>query len=695
MYRHLIFNRILQFVFLILTSSSVVASDEAITEQSYLQEFPVVLSASRLAQPISETPNAMTVIDQPMIKASGFRTVPELMRLVPGMYVGFADANRPVVSFHGATDEYSRRMQILIDGRSVYLPPFGGVSWADLPIQIEDIERIEVVRGPSSASHGTNSFYGVINIITREAFSQHGGSVSVTRGDATDVSARFGRAGTEFDYRVSLGYRSDLGLDNTVLNDHNSTRLINFRSNYHPNGADSFDVQLGSSNGVYGLGVINRLPEAFRETTAKTDFQQLSWLHSWSANNESKLTYSHNEHRSLDPYLCIDALTCRGLNPPIPAAQGYTQQRVASMRNVLELQNTQQLGDSNRLVWGGVMSRDYADFPLFLGRPYTINPWQVFLHDEWRVSQSAVLNIGTMFEDNGMGYKDNSPRASLNYHITPQHTVRFGVSTATRSPVMAEAYMDANNTVLGGVYVPPLTPLTPEKILSKEIGYMGEFKSLGVTVDARAYIDQVTDMIFWDKYPMVTPADSFKNMISAEYKGLESTLKYHWDEGRSFVSANYAYQEASASFGNYPTQYFSTMSPSPVKPATFPTFGDFVRTLYQSEFMDLFPQIVPTHSASLLLSERLPDDWQFSAGYYYRGAVRVINVSTDVTPETKMQRLDLRIAKTIKFDRGNSAEVALVVQNATRDNYTKYGTINPTANVLFPRRGWLTATLNF
>jgi len=228
----------------------------------YFQEFPVVLTASRLSQPLSEAPSAMTVIDREMIKASGFRSVPELMRLVPGMYVGYADANRPVVSFHGATDEFSRRMQILIDGRSAYLPPFGGVNWADLPLQIEDIERIEVVRGPSSASHGTNSFYGVINVITRDALSQVGGSVSVTGGDASDVSARFGKAGEQFDYRLSVGYRSDQGIDNAILNDHNRTRLFNFRGNYHPNATDSLDVQLGASDGVYGLGVAGRPEDA-------------------------------------------------------------------------------------------------------------------------------------------------------------------------------------------------------------------------------------------------------------------------------------------------------------------------------------------------------------------------------------------------------------------------------------------------
>ena len=128
-------------------------------EDYYLKEMPVVLTASRLSQPLSEAPSAMTVIDREMIKASGFRTVPELMQLVPGMYVGYVDGNTPVLSLHNSTDQYSRQMQVLIDGRSVYMPPYGGVNWADLPLLIDDIERIEVVRGPSSASHGTVNLF--------------------------------------------------------------------------------------------------------------------------------------------------------------------------------------------------------------------------------------------------------------------------------------------------------------------------------------------------------------------------------------------------------------------------------------------------------------------------------------------------------------------------------------------------------
>src|SRR5664279_1746538 len=127
----------------ILASNEAYAGDDAPSEQAYLQDLPVVLSASRLSQPLSEAPNAVTVIDRQMIVASGFRTIADLFRLVPGMYVGNSGANTQIVSLNGITDQYSRRMQVLVDGRSIYLPPMGGVNWQDIPLLINDIERIE------------------------------------------------------------------------------------------------------------------------------------------------------------------------------------------------------------------------------------------------------------------------------------------------------------------------------------------------------------------------------------------------------------------------------------------------------------------------------------------------------------------------------------------------------------------------
>lgn len=650
----------------------------------FTQDLPLVLTASRLSQPVSESPSAVTVIDRKMIVASGFRTVPELMRLVPGMYVGFADANRPVVSLHGSSDEFARRMQVLIDGRSAYLPPFGGVNWADLPLLTEDIERIEVVRGPSSASHGSNSFYGVINIISRDAADQTGTSISGTLGHATDASLRFGSATGHFNYRVSLGHRSDEGLDNTVLNDRNATQVFNFRGNYHPSATDSLDLQWGSSDGAYGLGIEGRPEDAFRTTTAQSDFQQLSWLHLWSGGDESRLTLSRASRRSRDPYICIDSEVCQNKVIGKTVAQGFTTRPVASQRNDLELQNTVQLGANNRLVWGADVRSDYADFPLLFARPYTVNSWQLFVHDEWRVREAAVFNVGAMLEDDGMGNRSTSPRASLNYHFSPAHTLRLGVSTATRSPVMSEAFIAADNTIWGGAYVPPVIPLTPERVVSREIGYIGELRDRGLSIEGRLYAESVRNLIWWDKCAGLPPcADGFGNLLAAEYRGLEVTAKWRWDEGRSFLIANYARQQASASLDAIPTRYFD------------PVIGEAARAFYSDEYLAQFPESVPTNSGSLLLSLALADSWRFSTGYYFRDKVRILDVSTDVTPEYSMHRWDCRLAKTFKFGQGNSAEVAVVVQNLSKDDYTKYGTVNRVAEVPFTRRAWLTAAVHF
>jgi iron complex outermembrane receptor protein len=663
-------------------------------EDYYFQEMPIVLTASRLAQPLSESPSEMTIIDREMIKASGFRTVPDLMNLVPGMYVGYADANNPIVSLHGSMDGFSRRMQVLIDGRSIYLPPSGTVNWADLPLMIEDIERIEVVRGPSSASHGSNSFFGVINILTRESGGAELNSASLTAGYAADASARLNKSGDKFDYRVSAGYRSDAGIENGTLNDHSSTRVANFRGNYHPYYSDNLDFQIGGSSGIYGNGLVGSNHYVFHDTTSMGQFAQISWSHVWTASDETKLSYYEISHSSMDPYLCATS-TCIGSHPTPPE---HVRQDVYSQRNELELQNTNQLGDNNRLVWGGAMRRDYADYPLYLGLPITQHPWQAFVHDEWHITQAAMINIGSMLDDDGMGNRSNSPRAAFNYHLTPQHTVRFGISTATRSPSMGEANVNAQNPALGGAYIPPLMPLTPEKVMSKEIGYLGEFRSIGLTIDSRVYLDQVNDIISWDKFagfpaglPNNFPPDSFKNLVSVDYSGFETTVKYSWNEGHSFLSSNYAYQSVDSRLGSYPTLYFNSAANSLLAQLNYPT----IPRLYAQYVPELYNQSAPRHSGSFLLSQQLAENWQFSAGLYFREGVRVLNVAPDVTPENSMVRLDFRIAKSCKIYAGHSAELALVVQNATQNAYTKYGTLNEVANVLYSRRSWLTGTFNF
>lgn len=630
------------------------------TEQDYLQEFPIVLSASRLAQPISEAPSAMTVINRDMIMASGFRSIADLFRLVPGMYVGSVDGHTPIVAYHGATDQYSRRMQVLVDGRSVYLPPFSSVDWEDIPLHIADIERIEVIRGPAAASHGANSLQGVINIITRDAASVNGGNISVSKGDdgVSDVSAHLGNTGDDLDYRITLGYRADNGFDSVALNDSNATRLANLRANYRPNSTDSLDLQLGHKEGVKGMGITGRVTDPFRDARASSDFQQLTWLHAQPQGDELRLHYYHVRRNSTD---------IGGMLKPA--------ENTVVDRHEIELQHTTQLGASNRLVWGGGMRYDSVDSPVNLTIPQTLHQSRLFAHDEWRMTQSALLNVGAMLENDGMGHRNTSPRVSLNYHLTPEHTLRAGASVAYRNPAIME------EKGLSPVTPPPqwfmsMGGVRPEKMLSKEIGYLGEFSETGLTVDVRAYSDRVSDIIFIDPLTLVNGGRpySFRNLLSASYRGMEGTVKYRWRE-RSNLIFNYARQHASCSVTGTLTQ---------------PLFLNLLQTSYA----DVCTLTVPLNSGSILLDQQIMHDVRFSAGYYYQEQMQVLDAQQT---QPVQRRLDLRMAKTFGLPKKpGGGELALVLQNIFRDDYTEYSAVPQTNNVItFNKRAYLTATFNF
>lgn len=674
---------------ILLASNEIAAADDALSEQAYLQDLPVVLSASRLSQTLSEAPNAVTVIDRQMIRASGFRTITDLFRLVPGMYVGNAGANMPIVSLNGVTDQYSRRMQVLVDGRSVYLPPLGGVDWLDLPLLINDIERIEVVRGPAAASHGSNSFYGVINIITRDAASVKAKTITANKGEmgVSDVSAHLGKAGEDFDYRLSFGYRSDDGDNPKILNDTSANHLLNLRTSFRPDIENSIEFQFGLNDGVYGLGTAGRPEDAFRNAVTNNDFQQLGWIHDWSNRDESKLTYNRTHRDYTDPYKCIDIPTCKASLSLL----GFGQDVAKIQRQDLELQNTTQLGTSNRAVWGGGIRYDYVDQPLVFKTPVTLHQSRIFAHDEWRVTESTLVNAGGMYEDDGAGHKNTSPRISLNYHVLPQHTLRASVSSATRNPMMAEMYMNtAHGAYWTNAYAPPAKDLRPEKILSKEIGYVGQFGAF--SVDGRVYYDKVRDMIMLDAYVTGDPfnrTDSFKNLFDATFKGLDVSAKYHWDEGA--VTVNYSHQLTSCAFSSYPTQYFN---PTPVSATS--TFGQYLAQAYQTDYLNLCSQSVPLNSGSMLLSQQLSEVLQFSIGYYLRSQVRVTDVASGYPPESQMRRVDMRIANSFgQKEKPGGGEIAVVLQNAFQDNYTGYGNVTQRVNLLFKRRAYFTATINF
>jgi outer membrane receptor protein involved in Fe transport len=138
----------------------------------------VVSTVSRTPSTVGKSPAAVFVITNEMIRRSGAQSIPEVLRMAPGVSVAKINANTWAVSIRGFNSQYSNKLLVQIDGRSVYTPFFNGVIWGAQDVLLEDVERIEVIRGPGGAIWGANAVNGIINIITKSAGDTHGGRLA-------------------------------------------------------------------------------------------------------------------------------------------------------------------------------------------------------------------------------------------------------------------------------------------------------------------------------------------------------------------------------------------------------------------------------------------------------------------------------------------------------------------------------------
>ena len=162
-------------VSVLLASSTLLQTVHAQDEFDLFDEdVPIVLSASRLIQPLSSSPASITVIDAEMIRLSGARTIVDILRLVPGFQIGRLVNGNPIATYNGISERYNPRLQLIVDGRPTYVPLYGGIPWSELPIALTDINRVEVTRAPNAATFGPNSFTAVVSIITRAPAARSG-----------------------------------------------------------------------------------------------------------------------------------------------------------------------------------------------------------------------------------------------------------------------------------------------------------------------------------------------------------------------------------------------------------------------------------------------------------------------------------------------------------------------------------------
>ena len=164
-----------------------------------------ITSASRRHETAEDVPAAVYVITQDDIRRSGMTSVPDLLRLVPGVQVGQINSNKWAISIRGFSGLYSNKLLVLVDGRTIYNPLFASVMWDTEDVMLEDVERIEIIRGPGAAVWGSTAVNGVINILTKSSTATRGllvrgGAGTVDRGN---LGLRYGgAAGAAGAYRV-------------------------------------------------------------------------------------------------------------------------------------------------------------------------------------------------------------------------------------------------------------------------------------------------------------------------------------------------------------------------------------------------------------------------------------------------------------------------------------------------------------
>ena len=200
------------------------SADEAYPKRELLffEDIPTVISAAKREQPITESPSSISVITAEDIRRSGATTIADLLRRIPGLDVMRITPSDAQISARGFNESNNNEMLLLIDGRSAYVDFFGVVVWDNLPIVMEEIERIEIIRGPGSALYGANAFSGVINIITKTPEQAKGTTVAATIGEFDTYTGTVMNANVfdKWSYKAVASWNEQASFDDRDKNDH-------------------------------------------------------------------------------------------------------------------------------------------------------------------------------------------------------------------------------------------------------------------------------------------------------------------------------------------------------------------------------------------------------------------------------------------------------------------------------------------
>lgn len=648
-----------------------VLSDEF--EEDFFSELPVITSASRLTQSVLSSPSAVTVIDSAMIRASGFVDVADIFRLVPGFQVAHADGGTHAVINHGDGWEYPNRMQLLIDGRSTYTNAISAIDWNTLGIQIEDIERIEVVRGPAASAYGANSFAGAINVITKAPELDNEWELGARYGNEGERRLLLRHSGEykKLNYRLSAATRDHDGYDNYL--DSRDFHDVALTGRYQHNASNNFFTHFSATSGEAGMTPIDPgNPTSFYDRSRDTDAisAHFRWDHLISDSQEIKLNFYHNFREEDD--MTGSFPLWQVLESSVAEIEFYNNnvenvgspfQRVEagertykSHRSDLELQYSEILDSGLQYVVGFGGRYDTMESESFFPDKDSVSntSFRAFGNVQVPLGDKFTANAGGFYEINRTDEPHFSPRLSLTWHIKETQSIRIGYSKAYRIPSLLEENLDLTiysetGVPLDAVYLGD-NGIEAERVTALDIGYVGRMQNFPLSWEVRAYKEEYDNIIdfYNDEDPGVDDLSGdltrLGNVTQSQMYGFEGSILYR-PQKDSFIRFHF-------NRGHETGTYIKEINEPD------PPFTD-IESLHSG---------APRKSYGILAAKTV-DNWQFNVGLYHVGTMQWFDRGDKVDSYT---RVDASIIKRVPLAGKQELVFTLGGQNIGNEKYSEF-----------------------
>jgi len=488
------------------------------------EEVPIVISAAKREQPITESPSSISVITAEDIRRSGATTIADLLRRVPGLDVLRITPSDANISARGFNESNNNQMLLLIDGRSAYVDFFGIVVWDDLPIVLEEIDRIEIIRGPGSALYGANAFSGVINIITKTPEKAQGTTLSAIVGEFDTYRWTFMNANVidKWSYKVVASWDEANSFEDRDKNDHEMFKgnaLVKYEFDPESRIYVSAGVNDGDGN------TLTRVSGFERDGTF----------------GYAKLNYDYGSWKFQTFYNLIDIDV---------VAEGDTEER-SIINNVFdfELQHSFDPKEKHSITWGVNYRHNRVTSHEIIGRDEQEDLFSLFIQDQYKMLDDLTLTAGIRFDSHPLTGTHFSPRASLVYEPWKEHIFRASVARAFRNPSFVESFLDLN--IDGAVIANGNRDLDAEEITSFELGYQTRLLDNKLQFKLDTFYNILDEIIEFRQPDFLLPPPpppfifDYENQGKAVAYGGEASLQYHFSDRLSGY-INYAYQELEA-----------------------------------------------------------------------------------------------------------------------------------------------------